>query len=241
MNGFYDIHSHILPGIDDGAEDSNELLKMLKIAHQEGIRHVIATPHYHPRRGEADKKSIQSVFEKAKELAREYVPDLQLYAGNEIYYQQDAKDLLKAGKILTLADSRYVLIEFSMAADKMQMKAALSQMQMAGFMPVVAHLERYGAFLDDFGMVRELADGGVYFQANTSSIIGDSGSYVKKFLKRMIKEDCLHFVGTDAHGMYQRAPLMRKCAGYLEKKFGEEIVQRLLIDNPSKIVQNKIL
>lgn len=241
MNGFYDIHCHILPHIDDGAQDSKTMLGMMKIAYQEGIRCMIATPHYHPRRGEADLEIIQPVFEKAKKVAEEHFPDLKLYVGNEIYYRQDAKELLKGKKILTLADSNYVLIEFSTAADKIQIKSALSQMQMAGFMPVIAHVERYEALVSDFECVKELATGGVYFQANASSITGDDGGSVKRFLKKMVKEDCLHFVGTDAHSMHRRAPLMKKCAKYLSKKFGEDTVIKLLMDNPSKIIQNKII
>lgn len=241
MNGFYDIHCHILPHIDDGAEDKRQMLGMMKIAYQEGIRHIIATPHYHPRRGEADAGVIQPAFEKAKKTAKEHVPDLKLYMGNEIYFRQDAKELLKNKTILTLADSDYVLVEFSTAADKIQIKSAVSQLQMAGFMPVIAHVERFEALTGEFAFVKELAAGGVYFQANTSSITGDSGGLAKRFLKKMIREDCLHFVGTDAHSMHQRAPLMKKCAKYLSKKFGEDTAAKLLIENPSRIIENKII
>lgn len=241
MNGYFDIHCHILPGIDDGAQNIDEMLKMIKIAYKEGIRYIMATPHYHPRRGEADAEVIRSVFGKARSLIKSTFSDMEIYEGNEIYYRQEAKDMLKNGELLTLAGSDYALLEFSTAVEKQMVTSAVNQLQLAGYMPVIAHVERYDELVDDFCFVQELAEAGVYFQVNASSITGDMGGARKRFIKKMIKNECVHFIGTDAHSSIHRAPLLAKCASYITKKFDADMAELLLYYNPSMIVQNKLI
>lgn len=241
MKGYFDVHCHLLPDIDDGAKSSEEMMEMIKVAYEEGIRYIFATPHYHPKRGEADAQVIRNVFDKAKVLIEETYPDVRIYDGNEVYYRQDMTDMLKAGKLLTLAGSDYVLVEFSTTVEKSQVSGAVRQLQMAGYLPVIAHVERYEKLVNDYKFIEELADAGVYFQVNASSVLGEAGGAVKRFVKKMIKKEWVHFVGTDAHGSKQRAPLMEKCASYIKKKFGEETALILLYYNPAMVVKNKVI
>lgn len=241
MKGYVDVHCHILPGIDDGAANEQEMLRMVRIAHDEGIRHMIATPHYHPRRGEAGSAVIDSVFHKAKALIKENFADMKLYRGNEIYFRQDAKDMLKSGELLTLAGSDYVLIEFSTSASKNQIKNAVGQLQMGGYMPIIAHVERYEDVVGEYGFLEEMVQGGIYFQVNADAVIGEQGGAKKKFIKKMIKKDLVHFIGTDAHDSQRRPPLMEKCAAYVRKKFDEDTAEMLLYYNPLMIVKNKVI
>lgn len=241
MKGYFDIHCHLLPGIDDGARNIDEMMKMAKIAYKEGIRHMITTPHYHPHRGEADADLVRSVFGKAKSLIQSEFPDLEIYEGNEIYFRQDASNMLKNGELLTLAGSDYALVEFSTAVEKSTVANAVSQFQMAGYLPVIAHVERYEELVGDYAFIQELAEAGVYFQVNAGSITGDMGGARKRFIKKMIKGECLHFIGTDAHSSMHRAPLMAKCASYIEKKFDADTAEMLLYYNPTMIIKNKVI
>ena len=241
MRGFFDVHCHILPGIDDGAKDNKQMLQMVKIAYEEGIRYIVATPHYHPRRGEADAQVVRSVFGKARSLIKSEFPDMEIYEGNEIYFREDAKDMLRAGELLTMAGSDYVLVEFSTSVEKKQIKHAINQLQFAGYLPVIAHIERYNEIVSDYAFISEMVDAGVYIQVNASTITGEMGGAKKRFAKRLIKNDWLHFIGTDAHDPVRRAPLMAKCALYLTKKFDEDTMERLLYYYPAMLVNNKVI
>lgn len=241
MKGYFDVHCHVLPGIDDGAGSEEEMLQMAGIAYKEGVRHVIATPHYHPKRGGADANTIDSVFDKAKSLIEHNFPDMKIYKGNEIYYRQDTAEMLKNKQLLTLAGSDYVMVEFSTSVSQSQVKQAVGQLQMSGYMPVIAHVERYEELVGEYGFIEELVSAGVYIQVNASSVIGEMGGAKKRFIKKLIKNDWVHFIGTDAHDTKYRPPLMEKCATYLRKKFDEDTMELLLYYNPMMMIKNKVI
>ena len=235
------MHCHLLPGIDDGAKDSEETMKMLQIAYDEGIRAIFATPHFHPRRGHADVETVLEKFTETYRRIKQSYPDMKLYEGNEIYFSQDVVQMLKAGQLLTLANSDYVLIEFSTMAESVYIRDAVNAILMAGYFPVIAHVERYESLIENIRLINELVNSGVYIQVNAGSVIGDAGGRIKRVLRKLIHDELVHFIGTDAHSSKARAPHMEKCARYLLKKFGEETADRLLYDNPMQVVQNKII
>lgn len=242
MKDYYDIHCHILPGIDDGAEDKKEMIRMLQLAYKEGIRTIIATPHFHPRRGEADAYIVENIWRRACAEIQKVYPDMRIYTGNEIYYRQDAVQRLKNGELLTLAGSDYVLVEFSLSsAEPDEIMDAVKELQMAGYLPVIAHIERYDRVLGDVLAVEELVEAGAYIQVNTSSITGEQGGKRKRFVKKLLKQECVHFVGTDAHDSHRRTPSIKKCAAYIRKKFGDETADMILYENPSMVIKNEII
>lgn len=241
MENLYDVHCHMFPGVDDGANDEYEMIKMIQIAYHEGIRTIIFTPHYHPYRGCADAETVMRDFRKIARLVHEYFPDMELYEGNEIYYRSDVVQKLKQGEILTLAGSKYVLVEFSTDADAAYIRDALSDFLFAGYYPVIAHIERYDSLMEDLEKVEELIESGVYVQINVGSVIGTAGGKIKKNVKKLLKADMVHFIGTDAHDEKRRAPLMQKCIHVIEKKYGTDTAERILHKNPSYLIQNKII
>lgn len=241
MKGYFDMHCHILPGIDDGAKDEKEMLKMLQIAYDDGIRYMFTTPHYHPARGDASADRIECAYNVVQEIIKEQFPDMKLYKGNEIYYRQDLGELLRNGTVLSLAGSDYVLVEFPFSTDTKQIKKAVGQVQMAGYLPVVAHVERYEQLIGEYDFIQELTDAGVYFQVNADSVTGELGRNRKKFVKKLIKNECVHFIGTDAHDSVYRTPRLQACATYLKKKFDEDTANILLYYNPIMVVKNKVI
>lgn len=241
MKGYFDMHCHVLPGIDDGADNSEEMMKMIKIAYEEGIRTIFATPHFHPRRGHADVETVLKKFAEAYRTIKQIYPDMELYEGNEIYFSQDVVQMLKAGRLLTLANSDYVLVEFSTMAETVYIRDAVNALLLAGFFPVIAHVERYDNLIENMDLIGQLVSSGTYIQVNAGSVIGESGGKIKRIIRKLIKEEMVHFIGTDAHSSERRAPHMAKCARYLFKKFGDETAERLLYDNPIQVVQNKII
>lgn len=117
MGTWMDMHCHCLLGVDDGANDMEECIAMLSQAYEDGIRHIIMTTHFHHRRGNVKKDRILAVLEEVKQTVAPLFPKLQLYAGNKLYYSSHLVELLEKQEVHTMADSKYVLVEFSPKTD----------------------------------------------------------------------------------------------------------------------------
>ncbi len=236
-----DIHSHILPEIDDGAQNIEETLKMLKIAADDGIREIIATPHFHYRRGHATPEQIKSKILEVQKLAREAGIPIKLHAGNELYYTHELLETVKAGEALTMANSDYVLLEFSPETERRRIQNAVYEFLCEGYYPVIAHMERYLAFQKHEDFAEAVLQMGAYFQLNAGSLLGNAGWAVKRFAKAMVKNGNIYFIATDAHDTDKRSPEFGKAAEWISKKCGESALQESVYHNPMMMIKNKAL
>ena len=234
MEGYIDMHCHILPSVDDGAKDVEEMKKMLKIAYKEGIRCIIATPHHHPRRG----KESAEVLRKKAVILREAAHEIDAHLGTEIYFGQDILDKLQKKEVLTMNRRRFILVEFSPSDRFDYIRQSLQQLQMKGYEVILAHVERYQCLTEDLERVEQLQDMGVLLQVNAGSICGDNGRKIKKTVKTLMDHDMIFCVGTDAHSSGSRAPHMKKAAEYVQKKYGQEYMRRIFFSN-AKIMLKK--
>lgn len=241
MNRYVDMHCHIIPGVDDGAQTLEETKEMLTQAWDEGIRIVVATPHYHKRRGKNDLDLIKKQLLVARKLAKEVNPQMQICLGMEIYYGEDIPELLKEGKIVSIRKSRYVLLEFSPDDDFQYIVNAVRKVQMSGHSVVIAHIERYNCLRTDISNVEYLREMGAYMQVNAGSIIGNYGRSVKKFLREAMKEGLIQVVGTDAHDTEKRSPKMKDAYSEVVKRCGEEYADLIFEKNAKKILRNEDL
>lgn len=241
MEFFMDMHCHCLPGIDDGARNMDESLQMLKQAYADGIRGVIATPHYHHRRGHAPKEVILEKVKEVQEAIRESCPGMQLYEGNELYYSNSLAEAIAEEKVCTMAGSRYVLIEFSPETDYAEMRNALRNIQTQGVWPILAHIERYFCLVKKPALAAELADMGIYLQVNAGGVLGHYGRKEKRLIKKMFATGNISFVATDAHDTERRKQELSEAAAYVEKKFGRATMRTCFYDNPQAIINHKIL
>lgn len=238
---YIDIHSHILPGIDDGATDEKESLKMFQIAAESGIGTIIATPHFHYRRGHASPLRIrEKVSDMQKMLEEDRIP-IKLYVGNELYYTHELLEIVKAGEALTMADSDYVLLEFSAGTEKRKIQNAVYQFLCEGYNPIIAHVERYAAFQKHSDFVEEVCEMGAYYQVNVDSLCGKASWTVKRFAKKLIRNNQVSFIATDAHDANQRSPQFGRTSDWLMKKYGEIQVQKYLRNNPNQIIKNETI
>lgn len=226
-----DIHCHILSGLDDGAADMEESLRMLAIAEQEGITHMIATPHYKENRYENSPEKIRSVLTKLQAAAKEKGIGIRLFAGSEIFYFSDMEDAAEEGKLLAMNGGSRMLVEFNPFADYKRIRNALDTVRSMGYQPIIAHAERYECLFKDMSHVEELYDMGVEIQINASSVTGEAGFRMKAFVHKLLKNQWVHYIGTDAHETKKRAPRMKKCASVLRKKYGEEYAKEVLYGN----------
>ena len=242
MKGFTDIHNHILFGVDDGSESIEKSIEMIGEEYKQGARSLILTPHYDEESFNLSVERWNSHFAELQALAREKYPDMKLYLGNEVLLCNDMVEKLNAGRILTMAGSRYVLIEFYPSEDYSTIERALSQLVNGGYIPIIAHCERYRAFRKRIGTINKVnlnhvVEMGCYLQVNATSVYRED----KKFVAKLIENEMLHLVGTDAHSVRQRGIHWEKCIELLKSKYGERYVEWLLVRNPEMIITGEYI
>lgn len=239
--GFADIHTHILPGVDDGAKNLSEARKLVKMAWENGTRVVIFTPHY---RGVYKKNSpvyLRETFESFRDMIAEEFPEMKFYLGNEVYYQVEAPDRLADGKILSMCDSDYTLLEFSSRSLRSQVISGVAETIRCGFTPIIAHAERYEVFRSDRTLANEVVSMGALIQLNADSVMGAHGFKVKQYCHRLLKQQSVHFIASDAHDTEQRPPLLRDCFLRVAKKYGEDYAVRVFWENAQSVIDNRII
>lgn len=237
---FIDIHSHILPGVDDGSRDFEESLAMLRQAAQEGIGRIILTPHQKPQQHCVSVEGLHKRIEILQEEIDEKKLGITLYPGGELFFRQGLAQELQEGKLCTLAGSRYVLVEFYPQEHYSYIRDGLYSLLAAGYMPVVAHVERYAQVCAKQEYLEELLEMGCYYQINAGSLTGNNGFSMKRTAWKIVKGQMAHFVGTDAHrAVGSRSVQLAACAKLLSKKCGEEYAERLLSLNARMVLRDE--
>ncbi len=236
-----DIHCHIMPGVDDGSPDMATSLEMLKIADKNGITHLILTPHHKPMHHNVSPEHNVLYRKKLQEAAKEAGIRAKLFSGNEIYYSDETMEELLQGKICSLAGSDYVLVEFHPTNPFKAIQNAMNRVQASGYIPIVAHVERYSDIVEKPERVGDLIDMGCLIQVNASSIMGKYGFGISHFTKKLLKENYVHFIASDAHDTGRRAPKLLECREYVERKYGEEYAKKLFFTNPANVIRNETI
>lgn len=239
MPGYYDIHTHILPGIDDGACSIEETLKILQMEYADGIRTIYATSHYRRGMFEPPIQEVRRQYLRVRKAAKAIGDDLRIILGCEFHANMDMIEMLDAGERPTLGGSRCVLTEFADDSDARFIQERCNALLMHGYRPVIAHAERYRAVRKDMELTKRLVDMGVFIQMNAGSILGEYGFGAKRYCRKIMEADLLHFIGSDAHNAGGRRPLMGKCIAYIEKLMGRDYMVKLLIENPRHLIEEE--
>ncbi|MDD2970830.1 MAG: protein-tyrosine-phosphatase [Lachnospiraceae bacterium] len=235
---YIDIHSHILYGLDDGSKNVEQSFKMLKIAHENEIQDIIVTPHNKANRHNASKRTIEERMAELQHHADENGYGMHLYAGTEFYYRSELVELLNQKKVCTMADSAYVLIEFSPRDDYAYIRDGLYAILSAGYRPIIAHIERYQAIMKDQSLVDDLIDMGCYVQVNVGSVMGRFGFRTKSDTRKLLQNGRVHFLATDAHNDTERPPEIDSCVRKLYRKYDEKYIDDLIYKNARKVIEN---
>ena len=236
-----DIHCHIMPGVDDGSPDLATSLEMLRIADKNGITHIILTPHHKPMHHNISPEHNVAYRKKLQEAATEAGIKAKLFSGNEIYYSDETMEELIDGRICSLAGSDYVLVEFHPTNPFKAIQNAAGRVQAAGYIPIIAHVERYSDIVSHPARVRDLIQMGCFIQVNASSVMGKYGFGISHFTKKLLKEELVHFIASDAHDTGRRAPHLLDCRNYVERKFGEDYGKKLFFTNPANVIRNELI
>lgn len=234
-----DIHSHILYGIDDGSKSSEDTLKMLELAKEEGIKAIIATPHYIKGYNEYSCQSLLKRYEEVKHLITKHEIGIDLYLGNELSIDYKLGKDLEEGQAKTLADSDYILLEFPFASWSDYFEDILFDLSVKGYKIVIAHIERYNQVEEDLNRVNEWIHKGYHIQINSGSLTGIHGSKIKRIAQTLIQHDMVHFVATDSHSPHRRGPYLREAFDMVSYLVGEDKANQLFYTNPLAIIHNQ--
>lgn len=235
MEDVIDVHAHVLPGVDDGARDMDEALFLLCAAAAQGVTAVIATPHH---TGQADPKRLIELTARIEEEMRESFQGFRLYPGQEIYFHEEIAEYLKKGKLLTLAGSRYVLVEFGTKVSYQSLYRGIRTLILAGYRPVLAHMERYGCLREEENLSK-LSDCGCLLQMNYGSLQGRAFSREVRWCRRQVLEGRIHLFGTDMHRLDYRPPEIDGAMVWLEKNVEKRLLKEITRENPLHIINNE--
>lgn len=229
-----DLHSHILPELDDGSQSLAESLAMARMAVDSGITAMVATPHCADDRT----KEVLESFQLLTQALRENRIPLKLYPGMEIFGTADTVRLLKEEKLLTLNGSRYPLVEFDFQSSGETETLILRSLCKAGYRPVVAHPERYSYIQRNPQLVNRWYRMGCLLQVNRGSLLGRFGRQAQAMAVEMVERGFATVVATDAHSPRMRTPWMRDVREMLAKEVSPLCARMLLLENPRKILKN---
>ncbi len=230
-----DIHCHILYGVDDGAGDATISRKMIDRMAQIGVTDIIVTPHFRHHMFSYPTQKIEEAFQTVKEYAAQ--KQIRVFPGCEYHVDHDIFENLASGRVHSMADTSYVLTEYSYSSDLDRIMHYTQELIMHGWKPIIAHVERYEVFQRKPMLVEDVLDAGAMIQVNADAVLGLDGRLLKKVTKKLLDHDLVDFIASDAHDLDERATHMDECFTYISKKYGDEAAQILFERNARKILQ----
>ena len=231
--GYTDIHTHILPGVDDGSDDMETTMEMLRQQKKQGVTKIIATTHYSLDKKRKTIEELEQLRKQVQKKIDEEELGIQLYLGHEIYYTHGVIGALERGEALTLANSRYVLVEFSTSVSFKTMFEGLRKMLQNGYLPILAHVERYECLYRHHSRERleELKKQGIRMQVNGKSL-------QEARWRKLVKSGYIQYIASDCHDSRRRKPNMQKGIKYLGRSISREKLEHILYENTKKIIDN---
>jgi len=234
-----DLHCHLLPGIDDGSKGLSESLEMARVAVSDGITITACTPHILPGVYNNSGPGIRTaVAALQSELDKADIP-LLLTTGADIHIAPRLVEGLRSGEILPLGGSRYFLFEPPQALLPPRFEDFLFDIVAAGFVPIITHPERLSWIENQYDLVaRAVRRGGVWTQITAGSIVGKFGKRAKYWSERMLAEQLVHIIASDAHNPDSRPPRLSEAVNAVEKQVGREEAQKMVVIRPVGILRN---
>lgn len=229
-----DIHTHLVPFVDDGAKTIEEAIENIKRVISQGVTMAFCTPHYQLQSNfEHDADKLRAQFTLIEQKVNELNLDIRLLLGSELYYHRKIIDDVKTGKAMTMGKTNIVLLEFSMVNEVEEMNEVLYNFRIAGYQVILAHPERY-EYINNMRDYQDLKREGVKFQVNASSIVGNHGKHAKKWAWHLLDSGMVDYIASDTHA--HRPNDYLEARKQILKKYGENIERSLFVHNPMKLV-----
>lgn len=236
-----DIHCHILPGVDDGARTLDESIEMARVAAQQGIHTIVATPHH--RNNQFENNGLD-IIERVNELniilQNEKVP-VEILPGQETRIYGDIGEGIELKEILPVnMNTPYILIELPTSNVPKYTKKLLYDLQIEGYTPVIVHPERNSELLNKPDILYDLVKSGVLTQLTAASLVGKFGKKIRGFSHEILQANLTHFLASDAHNVVSRGFVMQEALLEIEESYGEELIYDFL-ENAKKMVSGETI
>ena len=237
-----DIHAHLLPGIDDGVQKMQDTIDLLRDSYKSGVDRIVATPHYNPYYGWENFRTpeLERLCESVRQAAlAENIP-IEIILGTEINIDDDSLRLLREGRLCSYGGSRYILAEFDEKDTPRWVTARLEELVSAGYIPVVAHPERYYFVTDEPWLVYDWLEAGCLIQITKGSVLGSFGQEAQDNSDYLLDEGWVTCIASDGHRSGTiRNSKMKKIKEYIADAYSEKMARLLLEDNPAAIALGK--
>lgn len=236
-----DIHSHILFGVDDGADSIDKAVRMLSVSCKSGVDRLVLTPHYNPSYGYNNTASadLSSRLKRLSKAAEDNDLAIDLFPGMEIRADLDTAELLESGQLLTLNGSKYPLIEFSHTDNPKKCEDILRELLSCGYSPIIAHPERFPFFFSQPWIAYDWLELGCHIQITRGSIFGSFGSSASSASRYLLENGLVCCIASDCHGINHRTPAMDDIYRYISDSISPQAAELLLRINPDRIIHNK--
>lgn len=233
-----DLHSHILPALCDGSQDIETSIAMAEIAVEDGIEILACTPHIYPGVYENQKSDILIALERLQNTLDERSIPLKLVIGADVHMVPEVKEGLKSGRIPTLNDSRYFLLEPSHHIPVPQFVDNVVNYVRSGYVPIITHPERLSWIDTHYDDFVEVVEQGAWLQITSGAIVGRFGKKARMFSERLLKDGVVHVIATDAHGVRNRPPLLREGMDAAVNIVGKSEAWRMVYERPLGVINN---
>lgn len=239
-NYLINIHSHILPEIDDGARSTQMALDMLKESWNQGVEKVILSFHFYPENHQ-QKEKAENQFRSLQDEITGNMP--KVYLGNEIMYDSNSLAYVKSGRASTLAGSKYVLLEFKPSDSIEIIHGAIREFKLNGYRPIIAHAERYESISDMSALIK-IIDSGGYIQINARNFLTEKLTFGekrrRKSLIKLLQLGLVHFIADDCHDLKERGPCLGLAYNQLieEGQINEEKLNAIFFANQQKVLDD---
>lgn len=238
MKHITDIHMHVIPGVDDGSRNLEESITMLRMSANQGVGAVVATPHSWYIDG-CGYDYMLSQYEDLEEAVIERKVCVQLHLGCEVLFTLKTVDVcirkLDDGRYPTMAGSRYVLTEFGEEEHEEDMGPCVKRIISAGYVPIIAHAERYRNITMEG--IKALKDLGALIQVNAYSIVNETREQTRQLANDCLSERMVDFIGSDAHRLDHRPPLIKDGIDALIRRYTEEYAEQVAVINPKLLLK----
>jgi protein-tyrosine phosphatase len=233
-----DLHTHLLPGIDDGSKSVEQSLEMARIAVADGITVLACTPHIYPGMYMNDAAGIYAARDTLQHHLNEAGIALRLVVGADAHLVPELLSGLQSGRVPTLNRSRYFLLEPSHHVAVPNFDNSVFQIMVAGYLPVITHPERLTWIEDHYPMFVDLAKRGVWLQLTAGAVLGKFGKRAKYWSERLLSEGWVHIIASDAHNTGRRSPQMAEALAQVIKRVGEREAMQMVLDRPQAILDD---
>jgi protein-tyrosine phosphatase len=235
-----DLHTHVLPAIDDGVETEDEALEFARVAAADGVRVIVATPHCRDGFYLNDRARVLDEVARLRErLARENVP-VTLEPGAEVHLCPDLVQRIGDGRAPTLGDNgRTLLLELSLSQYPVELENLVFQLRLAGIDVVFAHPERIRFFQDDVARYAAVVHAGAYGQITTGSILGQFGRTARAFSTELLRKGLVHVLASDAHNVRGRPPVLSTAVAAVAALVGECRAEAMVQQIPAALLAGR--